>query len=243
MQNKILLVIGASSDVGIAYIKENYQKYEKIIAHYHSSMEALFQLKEKLGEKLVLLKADLLSQEETCRFVEKLKEQDSMPTHVLHLPANKYANYKFQKIGWEVFQKDIDIQLRSIVLILNTVLPEMKKNHYGKVVIMLSSCTENIAPKYVSSYVSVKYALLGLVKALSSEYAAQKLCINGVSPCMMNTKLLSEVSSLIKEQNAENNPTKRNAVVEDICPVLDFLLSEEAGFITGQNIVVSGGGM
>lgn len=243
MQNKILLVIGASSDVGTAYIKENSHKYKTIIAHYHSSIEALHELKQKVGEKLILLKADLSSEEETYRFIEEIKARNEMPTHILHLPANKYANYKFQKIGWEIFQKDIDIQLRSIVLILNAVLPEMKKKHYGKVVIMLSSCTENIAPKYLSSYVSVKYALLGLVKALSSEYAEHRICINGVSPCMMDTKLLSEVSSLIKEQNAENNPTKRNAVVEDVCPVLDFLLSEEAGFITGQNIVVSGGGI
>lgn len=242
MGDNILLIIGASSAVGISYIKRNHEKYKKIIAHYRSSAEELEALKAVIGEKLILLKADLFSEEETCRLAEEIASLEEMPTHVLHLPANKYANYKFQKIGWEVFQRDINVQLRSAVLILNKVLPEMKKKKYGKIVIMLSSCTQNAAPSYLSSYVSVKYALLGLVKALASEYAAQGICINGVSPCMMETKMLSGISPLIAEQNAEKNPQKRNARVEDVCPALEFLLSDEAGFVTGQNILVSGGG-
>ncbi|KSV58819.1 SDR family NAD(P)-dependent oxidoreductase [Acetivibrio ethanolgignens] len=242
MRDKILLVIGASSDVGISYIKRYHGAYQKIIAHYRSSSEKLETLEDIIGEKLVLLKADLSSEEETYRLVEEITSLGEMPTHILHLSANKYANYKFQKISWEVFQRDIDVQLRSAVIILNKLLPEMKKKKYGKVVVMLSSCTENIAPSYLSSYVSVKYALLGLVKALASEYAAQGICINGVSPSMMETKMVSEIPSLVVEQNAEKNPQKRNARVEDVCPAIEFLLSEEAGFVTGQNILVSGGG-
>ncbi|MFW5676197.1 MAG: SDR family NAD(P)-dependent oxidoreductase [Acetivibrio ethanolgignens] len=241
MRDKILLISGASSDVGISYIKKSHEKYKKIIAHYRSSVEELELLKAVIGNKLVLLRADLASQEETYRLAEEIASLGEIPTHILHLPADKFANYKFQKTNWEVFQRDIDIQLRSAAIILKRVLPEMKKKKYGKVVIMLSSCTKNTAPSYLSSYVSVKYALLGLIKALSSEYAAQGICINGVSPCMMETKMLSEIPSLIVEQNAEKNPQKRNAKVEDICPVLEFLLSDEAGFITGQNILVSGG--
>ena len=242
MKDNILLIIGASSAVGISYIKRNHEKYKKIIAHYRSSVEELEALKGVIGEKLILLQADLSSKEETCKLAEEITLLEEMPTHVLHLPANKYANYKFRKIGWEVFQKDINVQLRSAVMILSRVLPAMKKKKYGKVVIMLSSCTQNAAPSYLSSYVSVKYALLGVVKALASEYAAQGICINGVSPSMMETKMLNEISALIVKQNAEKNPQKRNARVEDVCPVLEFLLSDESGFVTGQNILVSGGG-
>lgn len=242
MENRVLFIIGASSDVGMNYIKESHFKYDKIIAHYNSSKEQLEQLKEEIGDKMILYRANLSSEKETVNLIKKIVEQEECPTHVLHLPANKYSNYRFHKVEWEIFQQDINIQLRSIVLILKSLLPKMAKNKYGRVVIMLSSCTNNNAPKYMASYVSTKYALLGLTKALAAEYASKGICVNGISPGLMETKMLSEVSSLIAHQNAESNPQKRNVTVEDVYPVIDFLLSDEANFVTGQNIIVSGGG-
>lgn len=67
-------------------------------------------------------------------------------------------------------------------------IPNMAKKKYGRIVFMLTSCTINNPPKYQSSYVTVKYALLGLMKALAVEYADRGITVNGVSPDMMETK-------------------------------------------------------
>jgi 3-oxoacyl-[acyl-carrier protein] reductase len=58
---------------------------------------------------------------------------------------------------------------------------------------------------------------------------------------MIETKFLDNLPHITIAQSADNNPLKRNATVEDIVPIIQFLLSEKADYITGQNIVVSGG--
>ena len=159
----------------------------------------------------------------------------------MHLPAGKCENMKFSKMTWQKFDEDINIALRSLLLVLNNFLPLMAKNKYGRVVVMLTSYTLNIPPKYLSSYVTTKYALLGLVKALANEYADKGIRINGVSPSMIDTKFLDSIPELIVKQNALNSPTGKNLSVEDVIPTFEFLLSDDAECITGQNIAITNG--
>ena len=241
MESKTLLILGASADLGIRLIKDTHQKYDYILAHYNNSKEELLKLKEDLGDKLRLYKADFLKEEETIGIIDKIEEDGFVPTHIVHFPADKAFNEKFKKVKWESFQTGIDIALRSLFIVLNKYLPIMAKKHEGKVVVILSSYTNNNPPKYLSPYGTVKYALMGLIKALASEYADKKVNINGVSPSMMETKFLSEIPELIVQQNALGNPRGRNLIVSDVVPTIDFLLSEQSDFITGQNIFITGG--
>ena len=119
----------------------------------------------------------------------------------------------------------------------------MAKNKYGKVVVMLTSYTTNIPPKYLASYVTSKYALLGLIKALANEYADKGIRINGISPTMMDTKFLQSIPELIVKQNAMNSPTGKNLSVEEVTPMFEFLLSDKSAAITGQNIAITNGNL
>jgi 3-oxoacyl-[acyl-carrier protein] reductase len=101
----------------------------------------------------------------------------------------------------------------------------MKKR--GKVVCMLSSVVLNIPPKALAQYTTVKYALLGLVKSLASEYADKNIQINAVSPSMVETKFLDNINEKFVELSAYNHPLKRNAVVDDIAPIIKKLISKE----------------
>ena len=243
MGKKILLITGASSDVGDNLINKVYKEFDYIIAHHIGDNENLLKWKEKLGEKLILIKGNFLDESDTYKFVEDIKNTGKIPTHIVHLPAGKYENIKFSKMNWEKFNTDINIAVRSLVIILNEFLPVMAKNKYGKVVVMLTSCTTNIPPKYVSSYVTSKYALLGLVKALANEYADKGIRINGVSPTMMETKFLQSIPELIVKQNAMNSPTGNNLSVDEVTPMFEFLLSDKSDAITGQNIAITNGNL
>ena len=241
MNEKILLVTGASSDIGAKLIEKVNKDYNYIIAHHNSDANNLVELKEKLGEKLILIKGNFKDEEMTYKFVEDIRKTGKIPTHIVHLPAGKCENMKFSKLTWDKFQNDLDIALRSLVIILNNFLPVMAKNKYGKIVVMLTSYTNNIPPKYLASYVTSKYALLGLVKALANEYADKGIRINGISPSMIETKFLKDIPELIVKQNANNSPTGKNLSVEDVIPMFQFLLSENANSITGQNIAITNG--
>lgn len=234
-----ILILGASSDVGRAFINKYGNEYQHIIAHCRNE-SALADIKEVMGSKLELIIEDFASDIDK-NFLTRLNNRIDEIDEVLHLLSPKYHNTKITKCSWDYYQTSINIQVRSVVEIVIPLLAKMAKRKSGKVVIMLSSCTQNPTPKYIADYVTAKYALHGLIKAISAEFADKGICINGISPCMMETKLLENIPELIVEKNAQNNPHSRNARVDDILPMMEFLLSEKADFITGQNILITGG--
>lgn len=239
--NKVLLMSGASSDIGVAILSATIDQYDHVIAHYYGDKKELQSLYEKHKEKITMVESDFSSEEETNQFVEHVAALPFEVTDIIHLPAGVFRYTKFNKLSWGNFDKDIQISLRSFILILNKFLPNMAKKKYGKVVTMLSHCTCNMPPKYLSSYVTVKYALLGLVKSLAVEYADKNIRINGISPTMMETKFLDNIPLLLKEQSAHNSPTGENLKVSEVVPIIKFLMSDDGSSITGQNIAITNG--
>ena len=241
MDTRVLLILGASSDLGYAYIEKYGVRYDYILAHCNHTMERLLELKKQIGDKLRIYKADFLDEDSTKEFMDKIDEDNIEPTHIVYLPAPNLTYNKFSKIAWDNYLKSFELQLRPLITILHKFLPDMAGKKYGKLVFVLSSCVVNEPPKYMADYVTVKYALLGLMKSLAVDYADKELNINAISPSMIETKFLKGISDLMIQKNAMNSPLKRNAVVDDIIPVIHFLLSEESNFMTGQNVVVAGG--
>lgn len=237
-----LLVIGASSDMGMSLIRRVQNNYKKIIAHYAHMNDKLVELQEQVGsEKMTLVQADLTKEEDIIQFIGEVRTICDCPSHIVHFPAPVCNNAKFHKIEWEVFQREYDISLKSAVLILQAFLPRMAKVRYGRVLFMLSYVVNNVAPAYCSNYVVTKYALLGLMKALATEYASKGITVNGISPSWVNTKYIDNQPDILKEQNAASSPLGRNLEVDDIVPAMEFLLSDGASCINGENITISCG--
>lgn len=236
-----LLILGASSDLAAAVLPGIAGNFQTVFAHYHQSADKLRELQKSVPCRMELLRADFTSEAETGRLVEKVAESGVPITHILHCPSAKAENRHFRKTSWNEYQVMLDTQLRSFYYAVNRFVPQMAKQHYGKVVTVLSSVTASTPPSFISPYVTAKYAQLGFVKSLAAEYAGKSVQINAVSPSMMETKFLMDMPHLVAEQNAAGHPLKRNAAVEDIIPVIEFLLSDQSGFMTGQNLLVSGG--
>lgn len=239
--NKTLLITGASSDIGIELIQRISKTYEVILAHYNHPSEKLSDIKNVLGEKLILLQADFRDEAGVDSLISQINRLNYSPNHIVHLPSTKVFNQRFYKITWAEYQRAIDISLRSAIKILNEYIPDMIKIKHGKIIFMLTSYVLNKPPKYLSSYITVKYALLGLMKCLSVEYANKGITVNGISPDMTETKFLSEIPELIIRQNAMNSPIGRNLTVHDIIPAIEYLLSDAANAVTGQNLGITGG--
>ncbi|WP_195282624.1 SDR family oxidoreductase [Harryflintia acetispora] len=240
--DKTLLITGASSDVGLSLIRKVAKNYQRIIAHYHHSDQGLLLLKEEVGEKIVSMQADFTDLQSTLQFAEKVIGDGTSPDHFIHLPAPPLNNNKFSKSNWSDFEVELSTSFRSAVILCQKILPLMAKKKLGKVVFMPSYCVVNQpAMKFAVPYTSTKYALLGLMKCLSAEYADKGVTVNGVSPSMINTKFLAGVPELVIQKNALESPLKRNLQVQDILSAFDFFLSDGADCITGQNLAVTGG--
>lgn len=241
--DKVLLVTGASSDVGSELIRRVEKNYNRIWAHYRSSTNIIDVLKSEVGDRFSPIQADFSDIESTLNLIQVIMDSGEYPNHIVHLSAQKAHSLQFHKHSWKSYQDEIDTSLRSITMILQAFIPKMSKQNYGKIVFMLSAYLLGIPPKFQSPYITVKYALLGLMRNLASEYAAKGIMVNAVSPDMMETKFLSELPELIKEQSAKNNPLGRNIFVDEVVPTIEYLLSPGSDVVTGQNIGVTGGGV
>jgi len=242
MSKNILLIIGASSDVGLDLIK-NIQEECLILAHYNSSSEKLFEVSKEIDNKIIMLQADLSLENDVFSMIDNIEEHYGIPNKIIHLAASKVENIRFKDVAWSDFEKDIRVSLKSSVLILNRFLPKLAKEKRGKVVLMLSSYVLGVPPKALAHYTTIKYAMLGLVKSLASEYANKNIQINAISPSMMETKFLDNINERFVELSAYNHPLNRNAGVEDVTPIIKMLISNESDYINGINIPVTGGGI
>lgn len=238
--SNIILIIGASSDIGVELIM-SLEEECLVIAHYNSSNESLLQLEGRISNKLVTVKSNLASEDEIESLLNTIETDYGIPNKIVHLAASKVENIRFKDVVWEDFEKDINISFKSLVIILKRFLPKLAKEKRGNVVVILSSYVFGVPPKALSHYTTIKYALLGLVKSLASEYADKRIRINAVSPSMVETKFLSNINEKLIEISASNNPLKRNATPVDVVQVVKFLLSDDVSFVNGANIPITGG--
>jgi NAD(P)-dependent dehydrogenase (short-subunit alcohol dehydrogenase family) len=117
----------------------------------------------------------------------------------------------------------------------------MVKDNFGRIAMVLTSYCIGVPPKYLSEYVSAKYALMGLMKSLAVEYAGKGITINAVAPSMTETKFLSTLPEFEIESTAKAHPMGRIATPEDIVGILGMLLKQDIEYMTGTIIPITGG--
>jgi len=236
------LLLGASSELCLTFMEQHeWQENDEIITQYCRSRDKLEQLQKTIPAKMELWQADFSDETSTAAFAEKLKQNKIVPTHILHVPAVPIENMRFTEIDWSDTEKQLNVQCRSLWMVLQAVIKGMAKAKQGKVLLGLSSYSLGVPPKFLAGYVTAKYALMGMGKALASEYAPKGIQINMISPSMMETKFLANVYGGVVEQTAAANPLKRNARPEDVAGLIEYLFSDSNTFVTGVNLPVTGG--
>ena len=241
---KIYCIIGATSDIGMAYMREINKQGEKctVVAVYFGDKDELEKLNNELENVTMdFVNCDLSNSQDVQKAIEYIKEKYNTPTHFLHLAARKFEYVKFSKFNWENVLLDLEIQVHSFAEFMKAFLPSLAKQQYGKVVVMLSSVTKGVPPKYLSSYTLTKYALMGLINSLVSEYKEKGININAVSPTMVETRFLENIDERIVEMTAASSGMKRNVKIEEVVGAIKYLMSDEAEYINGLNLPLTGG--
>jgi 2-hydroxycyclohexanecarboxyl-CoA dehydrogenase len=165
------------------------------------------------------------------------------PVTVLVNAAGLERFKRFTEITFEDWQRVIDVNLNGVFHCIQAVLPDMIEAGWGRIVNISSSSTHSGQP-YMSPYVAAKSAVNGLTKSLALEYGPSGITVNAVPPGFIDTPMLRKSEArgyLVVEKNIEATPVRRIGRPEDIAAACAFLISEEAGYITGQILGVNGG--
>src|ERR1700737_4339356 len=138
----------------------------------------------------------------------------------------------------------IDANLNGVFHMIQAVLPDMLDAEWGRIVNISSSSTHSGAP-FMSHYVAAKSAVNGLTKSLALEYGPNGITVNAVPPGFIDTPMLRSAEERGNlgdiEKTIAATPVRRIGKPEDIAAACAFLVSEEAGYITGQILGVNGG--
>ena len=188
--------------------------------------------------------ADVTDRAQVDVALEAVRERFG-PITILVNAAGVDGFKRFVDLKFEAWQRVIDVNLNGVFHCTQAVLPDMIEAGWGRVVNISSSSAHSGQP-FMTHYVAAKSAINGLTKALALELGPSGITVNAVPPGFIDTPMLrkAETRGLLGgtvEDHIERTPVRRIGTPQDIAAACSFLISEEAGYITGQILGVNGG--
>jgi 2-hydroxycyclohexanecarboxyl-CoA dehydrogenase len=167
------------------------------------------------------------------------------PVTILVNAAGVEGFKRFTDLTFQSWQRVIDVNLNGVFHCIQAVLPDMLAAGWGRIVNISSSSTHSGQP-FMAHYVAAKSAVNGLTKSLALELGPAGITVNAVPPGFVDTPMLRKAEARGRlggtvEDHVQTTPVRRVGRPEDIAAACAFLVSEEAGYITGQIIGVNGG--
>lgn len=239
-----VVISGASRGIGASIARTLAARGHAVVVNYHQSGESARALVEEIreaGGRAVACKADVADEEEVRRMVATAREAFEPFAGLVNNASGAIEAKDFTELTWDEMQRQIDIQLKGAFNLTRAVLPYLLDQKSGVIVNISSIYADNVPPPKLLPYNTVKAALVAFSKSLAVDYGPKGIRVNCVSPGMTETDLIANVPEKTKIVTKMQTPLRRLAATEDVAGVVAFLFSQEASFITGQNIRVCGG--
>jgi NAD(P)-dependent dehydrogenase (short-subunit alcohol dehydrogenase family) len=140
----------------------------------------------------------------------------------------------------ENWQRNIAVNLTGVFNFCRAVIPHMRSRSYGRIVNIASIAGKEGNPRMIP-YSATKAGVIGLTKALGKEVATEGICVNAVTPAVVQTQILDQLTPEQVSYMTERIPMRRTGRPEEIAHVVHFLASSECSFVTAQCYDASGG--
>lgn len=239
-QGKVALVTGASSGIGQAIAHRLAREGARVaIADIADASETLALLRES-GKEGFAAACDIADPRQVVSAFEKVCVRLGPPQILVHSAVVQFVR-PFEELSLEDWRRTQAVNQESMFHLLQAALPAMKQAQWGRIVAIASS-TFFVGAQAMTHYVTSKGALIGLVHGLAAEVGPFGITVNAVAPGLTRTRTaVADLPEALFRQVAALQSIKRNGTPEDQAGVVSFLASEDAGFITGQTILVDGG--
>ncbi len=235
---KVVLITGGSRGIGAAIAERLAQGGFDILLNYHSNHEAAASIKEKIeksGHTCTLLPFDVA--------VESQVEEALNPILDERVPFGFVHNAGITRDGLvalmsrQDWQKVIDVHLNSFFYLSRILVKAMLPKRRGRI-IAISSVSGETGQAGQINYAAAKAGLIGACKSLAREVARRNILVNVVSPGLIATEMIKDVPM---EKVLPLIPQGRTGQPEEVAGIVNFLLGDEATYMTGQVIGVNGG--
>ena len=243
LKGKVALVTGASRGIGAATAKRLAHHGASVAVNYFRSETAAAEVVaaiREVGGTAIAVQADVRDAAQCETMADEVRRKLG-PADVLVLNASiSFPVVPFLKFPWPEFEAKLTGELRAAFFCCKAIVPGMVERRNGSVV-AVSSGLSRVPGEGFCAHSTAKSGLDAFAKSLALELGPHGIRVNVVAPGLTLTDATSFLSQKDKDATARMTPLRRNGLPEDVAGAVAFLASEEARFITGAYLPVSGG--
>ena len=241
MTTRVALVTGGTGGIGTAICKRLADQGHKVATNYRNEEKArAWQAHMKAdGYDFTLVKGDVTSPDEAAAMVREV-EQQLGPVEILVNNAGITRDGTFHKMGAQQWTDVINTNLNSVFNVTRPVIEGMRERKWGRI-IQISSINGLKGQYGQANYAAAKAGMHGFTISLARENAKLGITVNTVSPGYVATDMVMAVPEEVRAKIAADIPTGRLGKPEEIAYAVNFLVDEQAAWITGSNLDINGG--
>jgi len=241
MATRVALVTGGTGGIGTAICKRLADQGHKVATNYRNEEKArAWEAHMKAdGYGFTLVKGDVTSPEEAEAMVREVEEKLG-PVEILVNNAGITRDGTFHKMGAQQWTDVINTNLNSVFNVTRPVIEGMRERKWGRI-IQISSINGLKGQYGQANYAAAKAGMHGFTISLARENAKLGITVNTVSPGYVATDMVMAVPEEVRAKIAADIPTGRLGKPEEIAYAVNFLVDEQAAWITGSNLDINGG--
>ena len=237
LENKKILVTGATGGIGDAIVKKLNSLNANIIASGPNDLK----LKKIVNDfpKINIVKFDISQHSKIESFIENVSNTLGGLDVLINNAGITMDNLSL-RMKSEEWEKVINLNLTSSFYLSKFAIKKMLKNKFGRV-INITSIVGHTGNLGQSNYSASKAGLIAMSKSLAIEYARKNITVNCVSPGFIETNMTDNIKEKYKEELLSRIPMNKLGTGEDVSNTVAFLSSDSSSYITGETIHVNGG--
>jgi NAD(P)-dependent dehydrogenase (short-subunit alcohol dehydrogenase family) len=243
LEGKTALITGASKGLGkaMALALAGAGARLALVSRNREQLNETASAARKFGADAEVFQADV-TDEQQVRQLEKLVSDKCGKLQILINNAGINIRKPVTDFTLPEWNQVVSTNLTSVFLMCRSFVPHMKNQGYGRI-INLTSIMSHVAIAGRTAYCASKTGLLGFTRALALELVTEKITVNGISPGPFATELNKPIldNPELNQQFISKIPVGRWGQVEEVGQLAVYLCSEDAGFITGTDILIDGG--
>jgi len=241
LKDKKAIVTGAGQGIGRSIsLKMAQEGADVVIAEMNADTGAQTAKEvEALGRRALFISVDVANQKQVQGVVDQvLKAWKRIDILVNNAGFDRPASLlKVKEEDWDAV---LGVHLKGTLNCIQAVAPLMIENSYGKILNLSSVWGKRGAVSEIS-YSSAKAGIIGLTKSVARELGRYQINVNAILPGLILTPTIAKMAEKYQNMIIENTPLKRMGKPEEVANVAAFLASDEASFMTGAAVEVSGG--
>lgn len=243
LSGKVALVTGSTTGLGKAMAFHLGRAGAKVAINYARNQERAEQTLAEFREEGLegdLFRGSAIDEGEVDALVKDVEAKLGPIDIVVFNATPDQPQMPIEEYDWAFHQQMLDFFVRSPYLVTRAVLPGMKERRSGRIINIGSEVYDRGVPNF-SPYVSAKGAQRGWTRSMSQELAPWGITVNMISPGWIPVERHESDPQEMKDEYRALIPLDRWGKPEDIGAAAVYFASDEAGFVTGQTLVVNGG--